>query len=278
MADTNNTERSDVMAAFADFCDTVAALRHPLTGCSWDLQQDHRTLRRFMIEEAYEAADAMISGDSTAIRDELGDVLLQVVLNAQIARDKGDFDIVDVIQGVNAKMRRRHPHVFGDEQTRAAGHVPGRWEEIKAAEKAESRQIPSATFAEAAKVQPASLQAHKIGKIAAKIHFDWDHAGEVLGQVKSEVKELAAEFMADHLNKAKVAEEIGDVMFSLAQLCRHLELDPELTALDANRKFLRRFAALEDIAQEKKIEITKAPRETLEELWIEVKHLEKQRP
>lgn len=275
----NGPDSEQAKAAFARLCATIAALRNPEGGCPWDLQQDHVTLRRFMIEEAYEAAEAMAAGDPAALRDELGDVLLQVVLNAQVAKDRGSFDVVDVIDGINEKMLRRHPHVFGDEEARAAGHVQGNWEAIKAAEKSASGKPPAGGyFAEAADKQPASLQALKIGKLAAKIRFDWDDVHEVFGQVKSEVDELAAELAAATVDKDTVAEEIGDVFFSLAQLCRHLELDPELVAFDANRKFLRRFAALEAVAKERGVNVERAPRQTLEELWVEVKRREKKRP
>lgn len=278
MTHENQPAATAMMQAFARFCETIAALRHPQTGCPWDLQQDYVSLRRFMIEEAYEAAEAMASGDASAIRDELGDVLLQVVLNSQVAKDSGHFDVVDVIESINAKMLRRHPHVFGDDDAKAAGHVPGKWEAIKAAEKATAGASPAGVFAEAAKVQPASRQALKIGKIAGKIRFDWDSPQEVFAQVRSEVDELAAELTTSALDKIKVAEEIGDVMFSLVQLCRHLELDPEVTALDANRKFLRRFAALECLANERRIDATKAPRHVLEELWKDVKRRENKSP
>jgi MazG family protein len=275
----NGPDYERAKAAFARLCATIAALRNPEGGCPWDLQQDHVTLRRFMIEEAYEAAEAMAAGEPVALRDELGDVLLQVMLNAQVAKDRGSFDVVDVVEAINEKMRRRHPHVFGDEQARAAGHVQGNWEAIKAAEKSASgKPRAGGYFAEAADKQPASLQALKIGKLAAKIRFDWDDVHEVFGQVKSEVDELAVELAAATVDKDTVAEEIGDVFFSLAQLCRHLELDPELVAFDANRKFLRRFAALEAVAKERGVNVERAPRQTLEELWVEVKRREKKRP
>lgn len=277
MSGGNGPDQQRVMAAMARFCETIAALRHPQHGCPWDLEQDHVSLRRFMIEEAYEAAEAMAGHDAAEIRDELGDVLLQVVLNAQVGQDQGLFDLISVIEGVDAKMRRRHPHVFGNAEEKAAGHVQGKWEAIKASEREAQGGVQTRSyFAEASKLHPASLQALKIGKLAAKIRFDWDDAREVLAQVQSEVDEVAKEFQAASVDKGRVAEEIGDVMFSLAQLCRHLALDPELVAVDANRKFLRRFAALEGIANERQIDITQAPRQTLEELWLEVKLREKQ--
>lgn len=262
-------------AAFANFIRTIAAIRHPETGCPWDLQQDHASLRRYMIEEAYEASEAMASGDPRAICDELGDVLLQVVLNAQIALDNKQFSIADVAQAIDDKMRRRHPHVFGTEAERAKRTAD--WNAIKTAEKKAAGKDPDAggVFSEAHTKHPASLQALAIGKIASKIKFDWDTPQEVFAQVRSEIDELEKEFARKERDDAKMAEEIGDVYFSLAQLCRHLALDPETVAVDANRKFLRRFAALEGLAAKRGIDVRKASRDELEDLWKGVKREER---
>ena len=272
---------------FAEFCTTIAALRDPDTGCPWDLQQDHASLRRYMLEEAYEAVEVMVGGRPAELCEELGDVLLQVVLNAQVALDAKTFTLVDVITGINAKMRRRHPHVFantvGPVVTPAS--VQLQWEQIKAAEKAavadkehllKEASPPSPLFAAALGKHPATAQALKIGKIAAKVRFDWDNSAEVWSQVRSEVEELAAELDHPTPDRAKIAEELGDLYFSLAQLSRHLDLDPEIVALDANRKFLRRFAMLEALAGEQKVLLTSATRLQLEDLWRQVKAREKQ--
>ena len=267
--------------AFRDFVVTIAALRDPKDGCPWDLKQTHETLRRYMIEEAYEASEAMASDDAVEIQGELGDVLLQVVLNAQLAKDDERFSIVEVIKGIDDKMRRRHPHVFGPKGEASAdegisvAEVRSNWDVIKAEEKAKAGKTKAkGAFADAEKKQPASLQAEKIGKIAEKIRFDWDSPDEVFAQVRSEVDEVAAELAKKKRSKAKLAEEIGDLYFSLTQLCRHLELDPEIVAVDANRKFLRRFARLEEIAGKRKLPLAKAKREELEALWKAVKREE----
>lgn len=268
-----------LQAAFLNFYETIAALRHPVSGCPWDLEQTHASLRRYMIEEAYEAAEAMTSGDPREICDELGDVLLQVVLNAQVAQDAKQFSIIDVIAAIDAKMRRRHPHVFGDDAEKQAitsGQVRTNWDVIKASEHAASAKPAAAGhFAEAAKKTPAAAQAVKIGKLAKKIRFDWDAPREVFDQLASEIEELRAEFAAGALDKAKVSEEIGDVYFSLAQLCRHLDMDPETIAMDGNRKFLRRFAALESIAASQGVAVSEASRDELERLWREAKNSER---
>ena len=255
--------------AFAAFCETIAALRDPQTGCPWDLEQDHESLRRYMLEEAYEATAAMSGTDDREICDELGDVLLQVVLNAQLALDRDAFTIVDVVNAINAKMLRRHPHVFGTESERAdrsIAAIKSKWQEIKETEKDSEDE---SYFAPVKDTIPALTQSLAIGKRAAKIAFDWDDKAEVLGQVLSEVEELKAECKAG--DDAKVREELGDVFFSLAQLARHYGLDPETVAFDANRKFLSRFEVLEEVAAEKGIDVANASRDQLESLWQEAK-------
>jgi MazG family protein len=271
-------------AAFANFCRTVAALRDKQSGCPWDVQQNHKSLRRYMLEEAYEACEAMGYDNSKAICDELGDVLLQVVLNSQIAHDERTFNIADVIQGIDGKMRRRHPHVFGTEdqlQANGPDQIRSKWDEIKAQERAADQStslknpIYSGFFATVKGVHPASLQALKIGKLAAKIRFDWNDAKEVFAQVKSEMEEVAAEICRSPRQADKLSEEIGDVYFSLAQLCRHLSLEPETLLLEANQKFLHRFAKLEEIASAGGTDISTASRDQLEDLWKRVKKSEK---
>lgn len=260
---------------FSDFVTTIAWLRDRERGCPWDLEQDHKTLRRYMVEEAYEAAEAMSGADTDEIRDELGDVLLQVVLNAQVAADAGTFSLADVIRSIDSKMRRRHPHVFDREgESLTSKQVRGNWDKIKATEKQGKKTAPAGVFAGAEKKHPATLQAFDIGKTASKIRFDWDSPVEVLQQLRSEMTELEAEFMGGTTDKARIASEIGDVFFSLAQLCRHLELDPETVAMDGNRKFLRRFARLEAIAAKEGIDVRAASRARLEELWVKAKKSE----
>ncbi|MBM4251097.1 MAG: nucleoside triphosphate pyrophosphohydrolase [Deltaproteobacteria bacterium] len=271
-----------VQQAISQFCLTIAKLRDPEGGCPWDLQQNHESLRRYMIEEAYEAAQAMGDGQSPALCDELGDVLLQVVLNAQVALDSGKFSLVEVIQAIDAKMRRRHPHVFARKSSHegmTASGVRQAWEEIKRDEnklidKGESRGL----FAEAWTHQPALSQATKIGKLAGKINFDWDSPREVLGQVRAELDELQQELLQAKVDRDKVAEELGDVYFSMVQLARHLDLDPEVVTLDANRKFLRRFAVLEAEASRQGVDVRHATRNELEALWVAAKATEKAKP
>jgi MazG family protein len=258
---------------FSDFVKTVATLRHPVRGCPWDLEQDHKSLRRFMLEEAYEAAEAMFGTDEAHLLEELGDVLLQVVLNAQLAHDKQKGDIRDVTTSINSKMIRRHPHVFGDlaGQGIDQAEIKSNWEKIKAKEKA-VRQHKVAYFADCAKVIPALTQAYKIGKRAHTIHFDWDTPADVLKQCQAELTELEDEMLG--ADRDRLHDELGDVFFSLAQLSRHLGVDPEVAAQQGNAKFLRRFAAMEDLCKLRNLEVTQLTRDELEALWKEAKQQE----
>ena len=265
-------------AVFAEFVTTIAWLRDKHQGCPWDLEQDHKTLRRYMVEEAYEAAEAMSGDDHKEIRDELGDVLLQVILNAQIAQDDGLFTITDVIDAINKKMLRRHPHVFAPNKDEITSEeVRTNWDKIKASEKsvANPKKEEPGVFADAAKKQPSTIQALHIGKTAAKINFDWDTPVQVFDQLKSEVSELEFEVKQSPSDLHKVTQEIGDVYFSLAQLCRHLNLDPETVAMDGNRKFLNRFTSLEEIASREGKDVKKIGRDELEQFWIKAKAAEK---
>jgi MazG family protein len=266
---------------FVEFCKTIAALRHPVTGCPWDLEQTHRSLRRYMLEEAHEAAEAMTRSNSREIAEELGDVLLQVVLNAQLGADAGTFTILDVIDSINAKMIRRHPHVFGDNQAksrRGKQEIRQNWDQIKAAEKKQAvsksgDSKKSSSVFERRVVYPATRHALEIGKTAAKINFDWPSHEEVLKNFLSEVKEAKEEIQKNKQpgKSSAVAAELGDVYFSLAQLCRHLGLDPEIVAADGNRKFLDRFETLEDLAHREKVDVRSAPQTELERLWNKAK-------
>lgn len=280
-----NWETTEI--AFSQLCQTIASLRHPVTGCPWDLEQTHATLRRYMLEEAYEAAEVMDPADPALLKDELGDVLLQVVLNAQLAADAGTFTIQDVIEGLDAKMRRRHPHVFGvdgnpnDLHSRDRGKIKEMWQEVKAKENPAKNKTAGGAFSQlkAGTVTPALNLTVAIGKIARKIAFDWNTPLEVFDQLQSEVKELQHELVANkgavNDNKNKIAEELSDVFFSLGQLCRHLDIDPEVCAMDGNKKFLKRFQSLETIARSEGVDVSTAGTPKLEDLWKRAKDLEK---
>lgn len=263
---------------FADFCQTIAQLRDPKTGCPWDLKQTHQSLRPYMIEEAYEASAAMAKDDMSHICEELGDVLLQVLLNAQLACDDKQFTIIDVIESINQKMITRHPHVFNRENNgqnpTTAKEVLSRWADIKKSEaQSKGKEIPKGILAGIASREhfPSTHLAYEIGKKSATVHFDWSHPNEVFDKLLSEVQELKEEWVDIVSNRKKIYDELGDVYFTLAQLCRHLEMNPEIVAQDGNTKFIRRFEAMEALAHQRGILMSEAPLGQLTNLWNEVK-------
>lgn len=285
MHSSKSNSKIDLDKAFTHLCETIAALRHPATGCPWDLEQTHATLRKYMIEEAYEAAEVMEPLNQELLCEELGDVLLQVVLNSQLASEKNDFSIADVIAGIDAKMRRRHPHVFGDEaqkQQPSTKAVIKKWDDIKKAEKekkgdAQVEKVDGVfSTIKPGTITPALQTSVAIGKLAKKIKFDWPDVNSVMQQFKSEIAELEYELTSRESGaKDRAYKELGDVFFSLGQLCRHMEIDPEICALDGNRKFLHRFKNLEEIAKSEGINVTETDVVTLERLWEAAKAREK---
>jgi MazG family protein len=282
---THQKNHEEINQAFGALCKTIAALRDPKTGCPWDLEQTHASLRKYMIEEAYEATDVMEPVNYKKLQEELGDVLLQVVLNAQLATDSKEFSILEVVKDLDSKMQRRHPHVFGEvgnpnsKTSRDMSDIKAKWDEVKAQEKQKSPEITGAKGVfeslSAGKITPASRLAVEIGKLAKKINFDWNDPLEVFSQLESEVLELKDE-ITKKSRKELIAAEMGDLIFCVSQLCRHLDLDPEVCALDGNKKFLRRFKSLESLAQAKGLDVKTLGTEQLEALWKDAKALEKQ--
>lgn len=217
-------------------------LRDPETGCPWDIEQDFATIAPYTIEEAYEVADAIERAAWDELRDELGDLLLQVVFHAQIASDKGFFAFDEVADGISDKMVARHPHVFGDEsRDKSAEQQTRDWETVKAAERASKAQ--TGVLDGVALGLPALLRAYKLQKRAARVGFDWPDASHVLAKITEEAAEL--EEAAATLPCEKVEEEMGDLLFVMANLARHMKVDPEAALRNANAKFIRRFAAIE---------------------------------
>ena len=225
----------------------MARLRDPARGCPWDLEQDFDTIAPYTIEEAYEVADAIARRDMDDLRDELGDLLLQVVYHARLAEEAGAFGFDDVVRGIAGKMVRRHPHVFGTEsRDKTAEAQTADWERIKAAERAgrpKSAGASAGTLAGVAAGLPALTRAVKLQNRAARVGFDWPDAGAVTAKIAEEAGELVA--ARDSGDAAHVAEEYGDLMFVMANLARHLKLDPEAALRQANAKFVRRFEAIE---------------------------------
>lgn len=220
----------------------VAQLRDPNGGCPWDLKQTHESLLPFLIEESYEFVQAVENQNTSEMEEELGDVLLQVVLHSQLASEKGQFDLESVAKKLSDKMVRRHPHVFSDGDAKTSEEVKVKWQEIKAAEKQKKYSIDTNDLA-----APALTSSFKIGAKTKDLNFDWDDAAQVSYKVEEEWQELKEELMLSKINKDRVKEELGDFLFSVAQLARHLDVDPEEALRDANKKFVRRFNRIEDM-------------------------------
>ena len=233
--------------------DIMARLRDPDGGCPWDLEQSFETIVPYTIEEAYEVADAIENGDMERLQDELGDLLFQVVFYAQMAGGSGGFDSGDVVAGVSDKMIRRHPHVFGDTDVADADTQTIAWESHKAKEResranAEGRQ--ASVLDDVARGLPALLRAHKLQKRAARVGFDWTEVADVESKIDEEITELrqavsTAESSQESRCRDAIAEEFGDVLFSLVNYARHLGVEPETAMRDANAKFERRFRDVE---------------------------------
>jgi MazG family protein len=250
--------------------DIMARLRDPERGCPWDREQDFATIAPYTIEEAYEVADAIARGDKPALKDELGDLLFQVVFHARMAEEEGLFAFDDVAAAICDKMVRRHPHVFGDAEIASVAAQNEAWEAHKAAERRASGGTDSALDG-VALAYPALLRAAKIGRRAARIGFDWPNARAVFDKLAEETDELRAEL--DHgAEHEKVEDEMGDLLFAAAQLARKLDVEPESALRRATAKFERRFRQLEKFAAERG---TGRDLDALEGLWQEVKRAER---
>lgn len=286
----------------------MAALRTPGTGCPWDLEQTFESIAPYTIEEAYEVADAIRRRDMPDLKDELGDLLLQVVYHARMAEEADAFAFADVAEAVNAKMVRRHPHVFGSNEERAAGAQPDFWSRIKAEEraaKAEERarlsspgvDVPSAhgssLLADVPVAMPALTRAIKLQEKAAKVGFDWPDLAPVFAKLKEEVTELEEVILAiDATNQppavsgrlparesetANKEEELGDILFVISNVARHLKLDPETALRKANDKFTRRFAYIERRLAEQGKTCEQSSLEEMDALWNEIRVADKKR-
>jgi nucleoside triphosphate diphosphatase len=258
----------------------MAALRTPVTGCPWDLEQDFSTIAPYTLEEAYEVADAIQRGDLDDLREELGDLLLQVVFHARMAEEEGAFSFSDVVEAITTKMIRRHPHVFGDEDARSAGMAKGAWDRIKAEEKAERRARRLASgrdpeehgkgFLDGVPVAHTALtRALKLQEKAAQVGFDWKEAKPVLDKIEEEIGELRHAIEAGE--RREIADEYGDLLFALVNLGRHLKLDPETSLRGTNEKFRTRFHAVEKALADQGRTLDEASLEEMEALWQQAK-------
>jgi ATP diphosphatase len=226
----------------------MAALRTPGSGCPWDLEQNFSTIAPYTLEEAYEVADAIARGDLADLREELGDLLLQVVFHARMAEERGVFDFGGVAEAITEKLLRRHPHVFGEARGLSPKQVEGVWDRIKFQEKAEraargGKPEDTSALAGVPVAMPALTRALKLQAKAGKVGFDWNDPMAVLSKIREECDEIEAEIAAGDRNKATA--EVGDLLFAVVNLARHLDADPEATLRAANQKFARRFGSIE---------------------------------
>lgn len=256
----------------------MAALRNPNGGCPWDLDQDFDSIRHYTIEEAYEVSDAIERKDFNDLREELGDLLLQPVFHAQMAAEAGLFSFGDVVEAITEKLIRRHPHVFGERAARDAGGAKARWDDVKDDERAKKAEAAGKTevsvLDDVAHALPALSRAEKLTKRAAKVGFDWPSWKETIGKVREELDEVE-ETMNFSQEKARVAEEIGDLLFAVVNLARQLDVDPEAALRDANVKFTRRFHYVEDRARQDDVPLAEAGLERLDGYWNEIRAADK---
>ena len=270
-----------------DLLAVMTALRHPETGCPWDQQQTFQTIAPYTIEEAYEVADAIERGNLVDLRKELGDLLLQVVYHAEIARELKAFDFSEVASAITEKMIRRHPHVFGDESTRKAGVTEGFWERIKAEERTEkaahhaasgtpAQSTPSASLLDDVPAAlPALSRAVKLQSKAARVGFDWPDLAPVIAKMREELNELdEAVSSGDH---SAIEDEFGDLLFVMANVARHLKIDPEASLRGTNAKFARRFRQIETWLSEQGRTPQQSNLEEMDALWDRAKLEEKSR-
>jgi MazG family protein len=243
----------------------MAWLRDPEQGCPWDIEQTFRTIAPYTIEEAYEVSDAIDRNDMPALKEELGDLLLQVVYHAQMAAEAKAFDFADVAAAIADKMVDRHPHVFGDQTVPSAEAQTVSWEARKAAERASKPD--TGTLGGVAKALPALLRAEKLQKRAARVGFDWASIGPVIDKIEEEIGELRAELAAGKADAARTTDEIGDVLFAVANLARHCKVDPEAALRSTNDKFERRFHYVEKKLAEQGRKPAEASLEEMETLW-----------
>ena len=247
----------------------MQALRTPETGCPWDLQQDFSSIAPYTLEEAYEVLDAIERGEMDDLRDELGDLLLQVVYHAQMAREADHFQFADVVEAITTKMVRRHPHVFGDPEARAAGVEKGFWERAKDAEREGTEKQRKRVLDDIPAALPALTRALKLQKRAARVGFDWPDVSMVLDKIVEEAQELTE--ARDQLTAEKQTEEFGDMLFVMVNLGRHLGLDAEDALRKANAKFTRRFNYIEDKLKAQGSSVEEADLETMDTIWNKIR-------
>jgi len=272
---------TDSGACIDDLLAIMARLRDPASGCPWDVAQTFATIAPYTIEEAYEVADAIDRGDLADLRDELGDLLLQVVFHARMAEEQGAFDFHDVVAAISDKMTRRHPHVFADAVVEDAQAQTRAWETQKQAERTAAGSDDHSALAGIARGLPEWQRALKLQHRAARVGFDWPGPTPVIAKLHEEIEEVRAEFAAvasapaDAAAQERLEDEIGDLLFVCANLARHAKVDPGTALRRANRKFERRFRAMEALAAGDGVALAQLPLERQDEYWNRAKAAEK---
>ncbi|QHJ12950.1 Nucleoside triphosphate pyrophosphohydrolase [Paraglaciecola mesophila] len=263
-------------SALSELLTIMRTLRDPKHGCNWDQQQTFASIVPYTIEEAYEVADAIDTGDMTEIRDELGDLLFQVVFYAQMAEEQKAFAFEDVMRGISAKLRRRHPHIFADESGKVAPAEKGQWEKIKTQEReAAGKSADNSILAHVPKGMSPLIRAQKLQQLCAKSGFDWPELQPVLDKLHEEIEEVMVEVDAPNPEQAAIEDEIGDVLFSVVNLARHVNVDAQTALRKASNKFEQRFRQVERIAQQKGQEVHETSLDELETFWQQAKELSK---
>ena len=257
----------------------MAALRTPVTGCPWDLEQDFQSIKPYTIEEAYEVADAIERGDLDDLREELGDLLLQVVFHARMAEEKSEFAFGDVVEAITAKMIRRHPHVFATSDADDSNKVRKQWDEIKAEEKREradrralrgiTEDFKAGHLGGVPRALPALTEALKLQQRAAGVGFDWSEPEPILDKIEEEIGEFREALKSG--DKAKIADELGDLIFAAVNIGRHVGVEPEMALRGTNTKFRRRFSHIETTLEANGESLESATLERMEALWQEAK-------
>ncbi len=260
----------------------MARLRDPNGGCPWDLQQNFASIAPYTVEEAYEVADAIERGDTDDLRDELGDLLLQVVFHAQMAKEQGLFDFADVVEAISDKMHRRHPHVFADEQIDSADQQNDAWEQAKAQERQKRK---GGLLDDVPRALPGLKRAEKLTRRAASVGFDWPDLAGVRDKLTEELEELDAELAkfveasendaARAAQRLRVQDELGDVLFALSNLARHVKVDPEVALSSTTAKFVRRLGYVEAQLKQAGSSLEEATLAQMDHLWDEAKLLER---
>ena len=266
--------RSEAAAALGALLELMERLRDPERGCAWDCEQTFASIAPYTIEEAYEVRDAIERGSPEALRGELGDLLFQVVFHARLAEERGWFDFAAVARSLHEKLVRRHPHLFGaGAQSAGAPGQSRQWDEIKALERAQRAQAQAgedSALADVPLALPALMRAAKLGRRAARVGFDWEHPGQVRAKVLEELGEIDAA-LAGRADPEQIAEELGDLLFAVANWSRHLAVDPEEALRAANGKFERRFRRMEQLAGERATALGTLSAGEWDALWREAK-------